>query len=252
MTGVRGHKVVKTDDGYVCSCGHELDRNRDVARQVMNAHRIDLRASSEECEQCGEPAKYRNPPLCAKHYQRWKAHGDFDLHNGPRNCWEEGCQAPVKAYGWCARHYHRIKRYGDTADRKWHRRGSDRCVVPGCGGAHLSMGLCKKHYDRENKRGHPLWRTLGNQKVHQDRPWTPDTVRDPARLQLAWQRMLTQPRRSSHTDQGDDVTDELPPRDCPDCEETVVPIICGERMGEVVCQDLICPECGETLEDRAS
>lgn len=34
---------------------------------------------------------------------------------------------------------------------------------------------------------------------------------------------------------------------CPDCQQQVVAVRCGERMGEQVCEDLFCPVCGEEL-----
>jgi hypothetical protein len=141
------------------------------------------------CHVCGEVAKYRGKELCARCYQRYKAHGDYETHQREAQvCGEPGCEDPVKAYGWCRKHWGRVQQHGSPADTKWSRRGSDRCAVPSCGNPHRSMGLCAQHYQAEQRRGHPLWRTLGRRKVHNDRPWEPDTVRDITRLDRGRQR----------------------------------------------------------------
>lgn len=44
------------------------------------------------------------------------------------------------------------------------------------------MGLCEKHYSREQRNGHPVWRTLGKRKVHNDRPWDVSSVVDSSKL----------------------------------------------------------------------
>lgn len=203
------------------------------------------------CDNCGEPAKYRGKKLCARCYQRFQAHGDFDLHTRAQQvCLVLGCPEPVKAYGYCTKHWRRLQTHGDTEDRKWSRRGSDRCVVPGCGGEHRSMGLCAKHYRDEQRRGHPIWKTLDKQKVHGDRPWTAESVRDPNKLYP--QQSLTRSARSMCTEsQGDTmaaeplVIEEV--HTCPACAEEVFPVQCGERTNGQVCTDLLCPECGEEL-----
>lgn len=253
---------MKREGGWFCRCGLFLDANRDVARDMMNAHRIDVRAVVEACEQCGAPAPYRNPSLCTKHYQRWRAHGDFYLHTPQAAvCVEPGCTQPNKAYGYCAKHWRRVKAHADAEDRKWSHRGSDRCSVPGCGGAHRSMGLCRKHYQAEQRRGHPVWRTLGRQKVHRDRPWNPDSVVDPGRLLEGYGAGLTAvPSSSQQTaEHVGEVTvndpieaTDLGPQTCQQCQQDVVPVLCGERNGQEICTDLLCPSCGEELEVQAS
>lgn len=204
------------------------------------------------CHVCGEVAKYRGLKLCARCYQRQKANGDFELHARQRQqCIIVGCQEWVKAYGYCVKHWRRVEKHGDHEDRKWSRRGSDRCVVPGCGRRHRSMGLCDAHYGAEQRRGHPLWRTLGRRKVHNDRPWTPDTVRDLDRLVAAEQARpsaLTPARCSQQTPEpGDPMTETSDPQTCPTCQQEVVPEVCGELEGGVACMDLLCPICGEDL-----
>lgn len=140
------------------------------------------------CHVCGEVAKYRVKRLCARCYQRLKRNGDLELHTREqRFCIVDGCDKPVKAYDLCVKHWRRVQAKGDVSDGKWDRRGSDRCSVPGCGGEHRSMGLCEKHYTAEQRRGHPLWRTIDRAKVHGDRPWTPETVIDHQRLINGWQ-----------------------------------------------------------------
>lgn len=205
------------------------------------------------CDNCGEPAKYRGKRLCARCYQRFQAHGDFDLHTRERQtCLVLDCAEPVKAYGYCTKHWRRLQAHGDVEDRKWSRRGSDRCAVPGCGGQHRSMGLCARHYRDEQRNGHPVWRTLHRQKVHDDRPWTPDTVRDAARLAAAYRRAagLTLPPSSTLNPEPGGAMNEHPDQPCPNCQRRVTPLVCGERIGDVVCQDLVCPECGEEFEPQ--
>lgn len=131
------------------------------------------------CSNCGEPAKYRLKKLCARCYQRFAAHGDFEDHSRRRQtCVVRDCAEPVKAYGFCTRHWRRVQVHGDVEDRKWSRRGEGSCVVPQCGGQPRAMGLCDRHYSAESRRGHPLWRTPGRRRLRPDRPWTPDTVAD--------------------------------------------------------------------------
>lgn len=135
------------------------------------------------CEWCGELAKYRGLKLCAKHYQRIKAHGDLHTHERTRQeCCVPGCFETVKAYGYCVKHWRRMEKHGTVDPGKWTREHPAICVVPGCGGLHHAMGLCKVHADHEHKHGHPIWKTLDRQKVHNDRPWREPTVTDVSKI----------------------------------------------------------------------
>ena len=202
------------------------------------------------CSNCGEPAKYRLKKLCARCYQRFRAHGDFDTHAKIRQkCIVVGCDDWVKAHDLCTKHYRRLLKHGTFEDGKWTRRGSDRCAVPHCGQPHRSMGLCTKHYQAEQRRGHPLWRTQGRRKVHGDRPWTPETVQDFARL-FAWEddrHALTQATGLEQPPDEEPRSVMNTTIDCPFCGRNAEPIECGERTRNGPCRDLLCPSCGEEL-----
>lgn len=201
------------------------------------------------CDNCGRPAKYRGLKLCARCYQRFAAHGDFDLHTRPAmTCTVAGCEQSVKAYGLCSKHWRRVQAHGQPEDRKWSRRFTDRCAVPGCGGEHRSMGLCERHYTAEQRKGHPIWRTLARQKVHQDRPWTAESVVNIGPVMASFQSRLTSAAGSAQDrNEGASMTEAVA-QQCPICREDVVPIECGERTSDGgTCTDLICPECGEEI-----
>lgn len=131
------------------------------------------------CHNCGDPAKYRGLRECARCYQRFRAHGDYDLHTREKSvCLAGDCPREVKFFGWCAMHWSRLAKYDDPDGGKWSRREQLVCVVPGCGQRPRAMNLCGKHYSREGKNGHPIWKTHARRKVHGDRPWNPESVLD--------------------------------------------------------------------------
>ena len=76
---------------------------------------------------CGKPRHYANPPVCPKHYQRWKASGSFDLVKkapkprprrvGVEPCQIDGCEKVISARGWCTAHWTRWKRHGSPTAR---------------------------------------------------------------------------------------------------------------------------------------
>lgn len=45
------------------------------------------------------------------------------------------------------------------------------------------------------------------------------------------------------------MTQTIEAQNCPDCQQAVVPLECGERVGDGICTDLLCPVCGEELPD---
>lgn len=74
-------------------------------------------------EGCDRPFASRE--LCARHYSRWKRHGDPLAGRAPRKrphviqaCSVKGCNAPQSCKGFCKKHYSRWKRHGDPLGGK--------------------------------------------------------------------------------------------------------------------------------------
>lgn len=106
------------------------------------------------CEHCPEPVWARG--WCAKHYQRWKKHGDplVTLKPRGRKCSHPGCDAPHREHGYCLKHAKRLNRHGTTMEprerRFWaqvDRRGPDECWP--------WLGCCQKN-------GYGIYGVTGN------------------------------------------------------------------------------------------
>ena len=52
---------------------------------------------------CTAPSKARE--WCAKHYERWRRHGDPSKINRPKPCRAEGCSLLGAGKGWCDDHF---------------------------------------------------------------------------------------------------------------------------------------------------
>lgn len=79
----------------------------------------------------GRPGSARG--YCAKHYQRWKSHGDPTVTIRRRNvCDIDGCEKPVAANGYCSKHYTRLRRHGSAEVRLRGEVVDGRRICPGC------------------------------------------------------------------------------------------------------------------------
>lgn len=96
---------------------------------------------------------------CARHWKRWKVHGD-PLAGGPmratrhKPCIIEGCERVQRGRGLCGTHYRRWARHGDPLVG-----GKviiELCSVDGCGKKHNAKGFCPVHYARWVRLGDPL------------------------------------------------------------------------------------------------
>lgn len=68
-------------------------------------------------EDCGMELKIPyGRGMCARHYSKWRIHGD-PLYTAPLlnigECLVEGCEMAREVKGWCSKHYTRWSRYGD-------------------------------------------------------------------------------------------------------------------------------------------
>lgn len=69
---------------------------------------------------CGQAHRARG--WCAKHWTRWRTHGDptVTLYPGKGQCAVADCTARATARDWCATHYTRWQRHGDPlVSEKW-------------------------------------------------------------------------------------------------------------------------------------
>jgi hypothetical protein len=74
-----------------------------------------------------------------------------------RVCSVEGCGDKAKARGWCAKHYRRWKMHGEPLGGGAFRTGIETtCSIEGCSGATVGRGWCNKHYRRWLNNGDPL------------------------------------------------------------------------------------------------
>lgn len=72
---------------------------------------------------------------------------------GNGTCSIDGCTSPHAARGWCAKHYKRWKAHGDPTYTR--PKAPTLCRVDGCGGPAFASALCNAHYKRWRKYGDP-------------------------------------------------------------------------------------------------
>lgn len=130
---------------------------------------------------CSNPVLSRT--WCAKHYQRWRNHGDptFSVFEQPKPlCIVEGCDRIGVSRQMCHTHY-----------ASWRRRvGVRSCSIDGCDRPHFGRGWCELHYERWERQGDPtivtvivgddetrFWSHVDRRDEHQCWPWT-STITD--------------------------------------------------------------------------
>lgn len=112
---------------------------------------------------CGTPSRVKGRRLCAKHYARWKRHGDpthvRPVWQGPQPCAIEGCDRRTERgkKGLCWKHYLAQKSLGA-------------CTVEGCETIQYARGYCHIHYERMRKSGElgPARRLVGGGTIRAD------------------------------------------------------------------------------------
>jgi hypothetical protein len=71
-----------------------------------------------------------------------------------------GTGVPGTGHGWCAKHYKRWRKHGDPLITLIARDGLTECTISGCGRPHIARGWCGRHYDSWRFHGDPLAATL--------------------------------------------------------------------------------------------
>jgi len=131
-----------------------------VTRGLCRPHNNMARRAMQVCSIEGCDSSVLGRGWCAKHYKRWKRHGDplAELSRQPNEgpCSVDGCDADSKARGWCLKHYQRWKKYGDSSIKLTLHGEVEGCLVDGCEAVHQANGYCDKHYRRLKKYGDPL------------------------------------------------------------------------------------------------
>ena len=121
---------------------------------------------------CGGPGYARG--WCAKHYERWRRHGDPSVSLPPgspagtqdplyRRCKIEGCDrlGPF-IKGLCGAHYGRLKDHGDPLAGKpktgvvTARSSLEVCACDGCKRVAIAKGFCNAHWERVKAHGDPM------------------------------------------------------------------------------------------------
>lgn len=106
-------------------------------------------------DNCGNDHLARG--YCAKHYARWRKHGDPLIEPRPRptECSIDGCERPPYGHGWCNAHYTKWRKYGDPLEQRYGLPPKtckiDDCDKPGTEG----HGMCYLHYRRYWRHGDP-------------------------------------------------------------------------------------------------
>lgn len=91
---------------------------------------------------------------CAKHYARWRAHGDPIAPKAPpapKVCSIEDCEKRAVSRGWCATHYRRWQNHGDPT-RGRVKRAASPCSVADCDAISSKAGMCNRHYRTEQRK----------------------------------------------------------------------------------------------------
>jgi hypothetical protein len=91
---------------------------------------------------------------CAKHYQRWKKHGDPNAPGKERRlCTVTDCGRTRFGQGYCRLHYDRWRAHGDPLTVKLNRQHDGSCSVTGCERPYKGDGLCHLHLRRLRATG---------------------------------------------------------------------------------------------------
>jgi hypothetical protein len=106
-------------------------------------------------EGCGNKKNKYGRGRCGRHYAEGLKDGSLprieDLR--PKQCTAAGCQAAVFSRGYCAKHWNRWRRHGDP-DAYIRKRGRSTCTAEeGCTFLANSNGRCTKHDARFRKYG---------------------------------------------------------------------------------------------------
>lgn len=92
-------------------------------------------------EGCNNPRSTRG--WCAKHYARWRKHGDAEHVRTQGRCSIDDCERLAATRGYCQFHYMRWYRNGDPLHLE--RIPGRICDVEGCNEPHSSKGKCRRH-----------------------------------------------------------------------------------------------------------
>lgn len=67
----------------------------------------------------------------------------------------DGCDSPFYGRGWCAKHWKRWRAHGDPLGSA-PKRPPRLCSIDGCGQRHRGHGYCDQHLSRFKRHGDPL------------------------------------------------------------------------------------------------
>lgn len=88
-----------------------------TAPAVAEHDRSVIDMAERTCSVDGCSAAHLARDLCAKHYARWRTHGDptrdTRAERAARTCSIPGCDRPHKGRGYCVMHLHRVRVHGD-------------------------------------------------------------------------------------------------------------------------------------------
>jgi hypothetical protein len=103
----------------------------------------------------------------------------------PAPCTEDGCKNLVKARGLCAKHWKRWRNHGDTkfVGYRGRQRKHDFCTIEDCEKAHLANGYCQMHNRRYYLYGDPMHKQITGDKSpakykQLSAPWHPNANAD--------------------------------------------------------------------------
>lgn len=91
---------------------------------------------------------------CAKHYSRWKNHGDpqWEPPTRPTTCAADECGRENYALGYCVMHYNRLRVHGDPYANPRNVRSAV-CDLDGCEKPSPGMPFCPMHRERLRRNG---------------------------------------------------------------------------------------------------
>ena len=114
---------------------------------------------------CARSARTRG--WCGMHYQRWLAHGSFELpEKKPRICTVPECGRDLAldkatGRGMCSKHYQRWRKHGDPNYVRPKKHKVAPCEIDDCEAVQIARGWCSKHYTRWQRHGSPTARMPG-------------------------------------------------------------------------------------------